>query len=354
MRFIGKEIDWYLAGLVITLSFFGLFHLYTLSTGDFYYFNRQLVWIGIGIFLLFFFSSVSADFISKLTPFAYLAAIFLLVVVLFKGEITYGARRWLQIGAVEFQPSEFAKAILILSLAKLLSDREHIGWKLIFLSLFLTVPFLILIAAQPDLGMALIFAIIWLIVLFAAGTSLFKFFSLVGVICACFPLSYFFFLHSYQRARILTFLYPRKDPLGAGWSALQSKIALGSGGLFGKGIGEAAHTQLRYLPQPFTDFIFSSIGEEWGFVGTALVIVVYVIIVARGALIALRSGNSFSGLFATGFTSLIVFQAFVNIGMASGILPVTGIPLPYISYGGSSTILFLSGVGIMLALNRKE
>jgi len=353
MRFTKDRIDWYLMISVIALSFWSVFHLYTLSGEQFYYFNRQLIWVLSGTFLLFLFSLVPSSFLSKLTPLAYLLIIVLLVVVFTKGEIAYGARRWLRIGGIEFQPSEFAKIVLILSLAKLLGERRYIGWKMIFFSLVLTLPFSILTAVQPDLGTALIFVCLWLIILFISGVSLLKFLTLIGTISAFFPFLYFFLLQPYQKMRVLTFLNPQRDPMGTGWSTLQSKIALGSGCIFGKGIGEAAHTQLKYLPQPFTDFIFSSIGEEWGFIGSLMVIAVYSIVVTRGILIALKKGKSFTGLFAVGFTSLIALQAFVNIGMVSGILPVVGIPLPFISYGGSSTFLFLSGVGILLSFNKE-
>jgi len=349
-----RKIDWYLLGSTAILSCWSIFHLYTLSTdGSYYYFYRQLIWVGSGLFFLFLFYLLPTTTWSRLTYLAYLFITIFLIGVLIKGESAYGARRWLEIGWIGFQPSEFAKIVLIGSLAKIMADRKEVGWKIIFLSFFLTLIFSFLIAAQPDLGTASILVCLWLIILFISGVSLRRFLIILGAIFAVFPLSYFFLLRPYQKLRILTFLDPQRDPLGAGWSSLQSKIALGSGGILGKGIGGAAHTQLKYLPQPFTDFIFSSIGEEWGFIGTVLIMSIYFIIIMRGIDLALRKGKSFAGLFAGGFTALIALQAFINMGMASGIIPVTGVPLPFISYGGSSTLLFLSGMGILLAFNRE-
>lgn len=353
MWFSKKKIDWYLILPTLFLLFWSVIHLYTICIDtSYYYFQRQLIWVGIGIFLLFFFYLLPNTIWFKLSYIAYVVIVFLLVIVLIKGEVTYGAKRWLEIGFTRFQPSEFAKLVLILSLARILSDRKEIGWKIIGVSFLLTLLLSFLIAFQPDLGTALIFLFLWLVFLFVSGISLRKFLILLGILIASFPLSYVFLL-PYQKMRILAFLKPQTDPLGAGWSSLQSKIALGSGGLLGRGIGGAAHTQLRYLPQPYTDFIFSSIGEEWGFIGVLIIMIAYIVIVIRGISLALREGNSFSGLFTAGFTILIVIQAFINMGMASGIIPVTGVPLPFLSYGGSSIFLFLSGMGIVLSFSKE-
>lgn len=303
--------------------------------------------------IIFFFYLVPPLVWSKIAYFGYVAAAIFLVLVLVFGESVYGARRWLQLGPLVFQPSEFAKISLIILLSKLFSNRKQVSWTVILLSFSFTILFFLLIAAQPDLGSALIIFSLWLVILFASGVPMRKFFILVGALFASFPVFYNF-LEPYQKQRIISFFKPHQDPLGTGWSSLQSKIALGSGKILGKGIGEAAHTKLKYLPQPFTDFIFSSIGEEWGFIGITVMIIAYIFIIARGIGIALRESSSFYGFFAAGFTALIVVQGFINMGMASGIMPVTGTPLPFISYGGSSTILFLSGMGILLAIARQE
>lgn len=349
-----KKIDKYLLMPTLLLLAWGLFHFYIISIdGSYYYFQRQLIWVALGFFFLFLFCFIPVKLWSKLAYIIFLATVILLALVLIRGEVVFGARRWLEIGLVRLQPSEFAKIALIITLSRLLAKREQIKWNIACLSFVLTLPLFILIAAQPDLGTAFIIFSIWLILLFASGISLRRFVAILGIIAAFIPISYNL-LQPYQKMRIMSFLNPYQDPLGAGWSSLQSKIALGSGMLFGKEIGEAAHTKLRYLPQPFTDFIFSSMGEQWGFIGVLMLITAYAIIVVRGILIALSKGNSFPGLLATGVTTLIAIQAFVNMGMASGIIPVIGIPLPFISYGGSSTILFLSGIGILLAISKEK
>jgi len=348
-----RKIDKYLLVATLVLTFWSIFHLYTISAeGSWYYFQRQLIWISCGIFFLFLFCYLPTQIWSRSAYFIYLVAAVLLIVVILKGEPVHGARRWLEVGLLRFQPSEVAKIALILSLSKMLATQDEIKWKTILLSSLLTIIFSFLIAIQPDLGTSLILFSIWLVLLFVGGISLRKFFILTGAIITLFPIFYSF-LRPYQKMRILTYLNPQKDPLGAGWSSLQSKITLGSGRLLGKGIGGATHTKLKYLPQPLTDFIFSSMGEEWGFVGITLIITAYLIIISRGVYLALRKSNSFSGLFAAGFTVLIALQAFINMGMASGIMPVTGVPLPLISYGGSSILLFLSGIGILLAISRE-
>lgn len=354
MQFYKRKVDKYLLISILFLVLWGLFHLYTISIGGSgYYFHRQLIWVAGGILLLFSFRLVPADMWSRLAYFMYAGTAFFLVLVLIMGERIYGARRWLEIGFVGFQPSELAKITLIILLCKLLANQDRVSWKKVFLSFLLTAFFFFLIAIQPDLGTALIVFSVWLIILIASGISLKKFFIVMGAILASIPVFYTF-LRPYQKMRILSFFGSDKDPLGAGWSSLQSEIALGSGKLLGKGMGGAAHTKLKYLPQPFTDFIFSSIGEEWGFMGVAIMVTAYLIIVVRGTYLALRKGNSFAGLFATGFTALVAIQTFANMAMASGIIPVIGVPLPFISYGGSSTILFLSGMGVLLAISRKE
>ena len=354
MRILKKEFDIYVIVPTICLCLWGLFHLYTISLEDsYYYFERQAIWLCFGIFFLFLFSFFPKEVWSRLSYLVYTATVFFLVLVIVKGSAIYGAKRWLDIGFFNFQPSELAKLSLILALSKILSGKERIGWKNILLSFILASLFFFLIAVQPDLGTALIVFSLWLILLFLSGISLKSFFVLIGTILASLPIFYLF-LRPYQKLRILTYLNLHKDPLGAGWSSLQSKIAIGSGRIFGKGIGGAAHTKLKYLPQPLTDFIFSSIGEEWGFIGVSLLIVAYVMIILRGLSFALREGKSFSGLFAAGFVTLIAVQAFINMGMASGIIPVTGVPLPFVSYGGSSLLVFLSGTGILLSLSREE
>jgi len=346
------KMDWPIFLSVVALAIGSLFHLYTVSFPEQgYYFFRQMIWIAIGMGFLFLFFLFKVSFWEKISYFLYGVIFILLVVVLFKGEGAH-AHRWLRIGKISFQPSEFAKLALIFVLAKVLAKEEEVGWRKVIISLCFTFPFLILVAVEPDLGSALLFLPLWLGMLILAGISWKRFFLIVAAGLALFPFS-FFTLRPYQKMRILTFLNPARDPLGSGWSVLQSKIALGSGGLMGKGFKGAVHTQLRFLSRPFTDFIFASVGEEWGFIGVVIVLGLYFIIISRTVKISLENGRSFAGLLSGGMAILVFSQVFVNVGMTAGIMPVTGMPLPLISYGGSSTIMFLSGMGILLSLKRR-
>lgn len=347
-----KEYDWIIFLSVLILIGVGLFHLYTLTfPSKIYYFFRQITWIGIGMGLLFLFSFLKVNLWKKIAYIFYGITVFLLVLVLFKGKGVYGARRWLAIGAFSMQPSELAKLSLIFVISRLISDKD-IGWREVILSFGITLVLLILIAKQPDMGSTLIFLFLWIGMLFLAGLSRKKFLVLMGSILCFIPLFYFF-LHPYQKMRILTFLNPGRDPLGAGWSSLQSKITLGSGKLIGKGMGKALHSQLKFLPQPFTDFIFATVGEQWGFIGTSFILGLYFIIIFKALKLSKNNGSSFSGLVSGGISILIFLQVFINIGMTTGIMPITGIPLPLLSYGGSSAIMFLLEIGILLAIERE-
>jgi len=347
-----KEYDWIIFFSVLVLIGASLFHLYTLTfPSKVYYFFRQITWIGIGIGLLFLFSFLKVNLWKKIAYVFYGITVILLVLVLFKGKGVYGARRWLEIGTFSIQPSELAKLSLIFVISRLISSKD-IGWREVVLSLGITLVFLILIAKQPDMGSALIFPLLWIGMLFLAGLSWKKFLTLTGSILCFLPLFYFF-LRPYQKVRILTFLNPGRDPLGAGWSSLQSKITLGSGRLIGKGMGKALHSQLKFLPQPFTDFIFATVGEQWGFIGTFFISGLYFIIIFKALKLSKDNGPSFMGLVSGGISILIFLQVFINIGMTAGIMPITGMPLPLLSYGGSSAIMFLSEIGILLAIKRE-
>ncbi|MFQ6067064.1 MAG: rod shape-determining protein RodA [bacterium] len=347
-----RPYDWLLLLVVLGLSLGGLFHLYTISFAhQSYYFFRQIAWVGIGVGLLFLFSYLRISFWEKVAYPFYLTILITLLLVLFRGEGAHGAQRWLKLGIFSFQPSEFAKLSLIIVLAKLLGTKDNIGWRQIALSFCFIFPFLVLVGIQPDLGSALIFLPLWLAMLFLAGVSLGRLLVVLGIGTSSVPLFYLF-LRPYQKMRILAFLDPGRDPLGTGWAALQSKIALGSGKLMGKGIGGALHTQLSFLPQPFTDFVFASIGEEWGFIGTGVLLGLYFLIVTRGIKIARQSTSGFTRLVSGGVITLLFFQVFITVGMAAGIMPVTGMPLPLVSYGGSSIIMFLLGIGLLLSVKR--
>jgi len=352
ITFTSRKYDVVILLAAIALAVGGLFHLWTITNpGETYYLFRQIIWVGVGISVMFFFSYLKISFWQKGAYFFYVIILFFLLLVLFKEEGVYGAQRWFRIRIIGFQPSEFAKLILIIIWAKLLAGKEKINKKQITLSFCFTLIFLILVALQPDLGSALILVPLWLATLFLAGISLKGILTILGIGSLSLPFSYFF-LHPYQKARILTFLNPGRDPLGTGWNILQSKITLGSGRLIGKGLGGAVHTQLSFLPRPFTDFVLATIGEEWGFMGILILLGLYFIIIFRGIRIVQQESDNFAKLLGVGIVILLFLQVFINVGMVVGIMPVTGIPLPLVSYGGSSTIMFFSGIGILLGISR--
>ncbi len=280
----------------------------------------------------------------------------LLIAVMLVGHSALGAQRWIQLGPITLQPSEFAKLIMIISLASLLEDK--IGklntlHDLLPVGLFVGVPF-ILVMKQPDLGTSLVFIAIFLGMIFACGVNLKLLGGLFAAGLAIIPLLWMFVLKEYQKMRIMVFLDPNVDPLGSGYHIIQSEIAIGSGMLFGKGLFSGTQSQLNFLPENHTDFIFAVVGEELGFIGVALLLFLYLVILWRGMRIAQDASDTFGMLIAVGITSMLAFHVLVNIGMTMGIMPVTGIPLPLMSYGVSSLTTNLMAIVILLNIHMKK
>lgn len=343
-----SDLDWVFVGSALLLSLLGLFQIYTLSPHHF--FPRQLSWVGIGTFLLFLFSQLRKENWQKLTYPLYFLSLLFLLLVLYQGKGESGAHRWLRVGKIGFQPSELVKLSLLLVLSDIFT-REKVGVSSIVTSFFFILPPSILVAVQPDMGTALIFPLLWFAYLFLSGVSLKILLGIGGAGVSFAPILYLF-LKPYQKRRLAIFFNPGEDPLGAGWHILQSKIAIGSGKILGKGVREATQAHLRFLPQPATDFIYASWCEQWGFIGASVLFALYLTFVYRGIKTGMEKGRSFGGLFALGFIFLVFLQTFVNIGMSTGLLPVTGVPLPFFSYGGTSTIIFLAGTGIVAKRDR--
>lgn len=315
---------------------------------------KQLIWVAAGA--LFLLVIANMDYL-KILDYAYFAyavnLAFLVFLLLFGGE-RYGARRWIDLGPVSIQPSEFVKITVILALAAFLGERrEKIGTLKNFIGAILIVmPAILLIFLQPDLGTALVLIPILFAVLFVCGEKI----KYIGTSAALGLLSmpvFWSLLKGYQKTRLMVFINPNLDPLGAGYTIIQSKIAIGSGGLFGKGFLNGTQSYLKFLPERHTDFIFSVIGEEWGFVGALLLIALYTLVIMRGIKIMSTSGNIYGKAIAAGVVTLIAFQVIVNISMTIGLMPVVGLPLPVISYGGSNTIATLIGAGFLLSISRK-
>lgn len=322
-------------------------------------FQKQLLWLGVGFFVMLFLWHCDYHHLKTMIIPLYILGVCSLVFVLVLGRSIMGAQRWLSFGFFSFQPSEMAKIILIMSLAGYFSHQSahHVRKSLSKASFSqsvgvpLAATFLLagLILIQPDLGTAIVFLFLYLALSFVAGVR-FRYLFGLGVAGLCALPFFWHFLKDYQKSRLLVFLNPNIDPLGAGYTVIQSKIAIGSGLFFGRGWMAGTQSQLNFLAERHTDFIFSVIGEEWGFLGSFLLLLLYGLLILTALTIASRAKDLFGRLLATGIASLIFFQVFVNISMNVGMCPVVGLPLPFISYGGSSLVISLAAVGILLSV----
>ncbi len=355
-----KNFDPLLIILPLAICGLGLFFLYSASRGmqqikgiDFTL--RQIMWILVSILALIV--TINIDF-RRILDWAYLYYIIIalvLIALLFIGGARMGARRWLNIGWLTFQPSEFAKLILILILTFYLGNNRYSvrSSKNFLMALLITGLLFILIVKEPDLGSAIALLPIMFAMLLAANIPL-KF-ILGSILLGGFASPLFWnFLKDYQKRRLLVFLNPNMDPLGAGYTVIQSKIAIGSGGLFGKGWMSGTQNQLNFLPERHTDFIFSVVGEEWGFAGSLLVIILFCLLIVRVLAVAERTNDFHGRLLVTGIAAMLFFQAAVNIAMTAGLMPVVGIPLPLISYGGSSLITTWLSIALVINVDMRR
>lgn len=351
-----ENLDFTLLFATVFLCFYGLLIVYSstrleiMGESDPYFFvKRQSLWMLLGFLFLpiiIFFDYHNLERYSKVI---YFGAIVLLIMVIISGRSTYGARRWLAIGPFDFQPSEFAKIALIAFLADFLAkNKPKLDNFFYYLLPFAYTGLLILLVfMQPDLGTSLVYLAILIIMLFVVGVKIkYLVFTFLAALSSI-PLLWIF-LKDYQKNRLILFLNPNLDPLGGGYNVIQSRIAIGSGGFLGTGIFSGLQSQLNFLPAQHTDFIFSVIGEELGFVGTLLLLGLFAIILWRGIKIALEARDLLGTLLATGAVSFFFFHIVVNIGMTMGMLPATGLPLPFLSYGGSFMISNLIVIGILI------
>jgi len=346
-----KDYDWFLATVVFILSAIGLISIYSvdLSRGeDLYYFPTQLTALIIGFFLMLIAGGTHINFYRYSALIFFIFAVILLVAVLFFGVSVRGTTGWFRLAGFSFQPVEAAKVGLIIFLAWWVDrhNRHFDRWQFVLTSGLIALFVVLPVMFQPDLGSALVLLSIWLLLLLIVGTKkryiFFLFISFLTI--ACF--FWFLLLKDYQKDRLLIFLYPESDPLGSGYNVTQSIIAIGAGNFFGRGLGFGSQSQLHFLPEAQTDFIFSVIAEELGFVGVTIVISLYFLIFWRLLKIAQKAKNDFSAYLVIGIFSLFFIQLTFNLGGATGLLPVTGVTLPFLSYGGSSLIInyFLLGI----------
>lgn len=308
---------------------------------------QQLIFSIVGLFFFFVVSQLDIHTLTNFSKHAYFLIIFLLITVLIVGFETRGTLRWIPLGIFNIQPSEFAKPVLIIFLAKFWSENLP-TWKNIFKSLLWVLPIFILIFRQPDLGSALTIVAIWLGVLFAAKITVKKIIIMILIASLTIPLSWTI-LHDYQKQRIVSFLAPQSDPLGRGYNLIQSTIAVGSGQFLGRGLGRGTQSRLQFLPEFRTDFIFASIAEELGLLGTSLILSLYFFLIVYSLTLASKISDPAHLLAIVGVVSMLLFQTVVNIGMNMGLLPITGITLPLISYGGSSLVSTFICLGLISA-----
>lgn len=336
---------------ILALTVFGLFILYSAGNKNAQVIFHQLGSLGSAFVLMFILAQIPPHKYRTAAPWIFAITVFLLLVVLGVGVVGQGAQRWLNLGIFRFQPSELVKIALPMMLAWYFKDKNLPPRpKVLVVSLIILIVPVMITAKQPDLGTAIIIFVTGVFVLFLTGINWKWIVGTIAAIAITVP-TLWFVLHDYQRDRILTFIKPESDQLGRGYQIIQSKIAIGSGGFWGKGWLLGSQTHLQFLPAHSTDFIFAVCGEELGFIGCVFLLLIFFYIVGRGLYISARAQDTFTRLLAGSLTLMFFLSAFVNISMVIGLLPVVGLPLPLISYGGSSMVTLMAGFGIIMSIH---
>jgi len=356
------KIDIPLLFLIVIIAAFGLLILYSSSGGSLSPVYRHLTHLALATCVMLVVAQIPPLYMKRSAPILMVIGIFLLIMVLFFGSSGGGAQRWLNLGLVKFQPSELMKVIVPIAISSILSEQTlppRVVPTLISLGVITIV--VLLIAKQPDLGTSLLIGASGIYVLFFSGVSIkllnnswLNFGLLLSLASGGLYIAWNYLLMAYQKNRILTFFNPESDPLGSGYHILQSKIAIGSGGLTGKGLRQGSQSQLDFLPEDSTDFIFAVLAEELGFLGVLLLLLMYGLIIYRCFSLSLRCEDNFSKLLGTSLSMIFFTYVFVNIGMVSGLLPIVGIPLPLVSYGGSSLITLMTSFGIIMSIHKHK
>lgn len=354
------HLDWTLIIIVLIISILGIFNIYSATYPhqgiSKYLYLKQAYWVLLGFGLLILTLSFDYRLFLRLAYPIFAICLLLLLLVIFWGRITSGSQRWLHLGFLSFQPSELTKLALILVLTRFFTRPENTpekNFRDLFISLsFLGLPFF-LVFKQPDLGTAVIMSLIFVSLIAFIGFPLRAWVLLGGLATALIPIMWQF-LKDYQKKRLLTFINPEFDPLKTGYHIIQSKIAIGSGSFWGKGFLKGTQSQLHFIPEQHTDFIFSVFAEEWGFVGCLLLLFLMFFLISKGIDIAYSARERAGMILALGITAMIFWQVFINIGMVLGIVPVVGIPLPLFSYGGTSVVTTMVGIGILINIKMRR
>ena len=349
--FFRLHIDSVLLTLILAVAIFGFFVLYSAGNQSTGLITRQAIRLGIALGVMFVVAQIPPKFIRIWSPFLFIVGLGMLVAVVYVGDVGKGAKRWLDLGFMRFQPSELMKLAVPMMIAWYLHFRAlpaKFSVNVVAVTL-IAIP-TALISIQPDLGTALLIAASGIFIVLLAGLSLrlILFSTCIGLIAA--PIYWFTLMKEYQKTRVLTLLNPENDPLGSGYHIIQSKIAIGSGGIFGKGWLNGTQGQLEFLPERTTDFIFAVLGEEFGLMGLLILLFVYALIIIRGLVIASQANDTYERLLAGSISLTFFVYVFVNTGMVTGLLPVVGVPLPLISYGGTSMVTLMAGFGILMSI----
>jgi rod shape determining protein RodA len=358
-RTIFKRIDWNLVLFVLALNIVGLFNLYSATHGPHSQdiqslFMNQLIWLGAGWSLFFIFTFIDYQFVSRVAYFIYFLNLGAVLYVTFFGAVALGAQRWIDLGFMRYQPSETMKLAMIMVFAKTLSHKRTDGkgmgirdlaWPVILMG----IPFF-LIVKQPELGTAMLIGLIsgTMLLFMKVRRWILAVLVISGTVAA--PIAWTYALRDYQKARIVNFISPTNDPRGSGYNSIQSKIAVGSGRFFGKGFRKGTQSQLEFLPERHTDFIYSVLSEEFGLIGSVLVLSLFCWLFLIMVRIASTSRDKFGAVLTVGVLSYIFWHMFINMGMVIGLLPIVGVPLPLLSYGGSSMLTTMTGLGLVSAV----
>ncbi|MAE52443.1 MAG: rod shape-determining protein RodA [Micavibrio sp.] len=349
-----SNINWGLLALIVMITGVGVACLYSAAGGDFHpWASKHIMRFGMGLVILFFVAIINIRWWYKLTWPIYFLGLFLLIVVEIMGHVGMGAQRWIDLGIMKLQPSELMKIAVVMALARYLHAATPDDMRSIR---FLIVPVVIIfipvgmVLLQPDLGTSLMIVTAGAAMLFMAGAPIWMFLTAIGAVVVSIPIAWQF-LHEYQKNRVRTFLNPESDPLGAGYHITQSKIALGSGGIDGKGFLQGTQSHLNFLPEKQTDFIFTLWAEEWGLAGGLFLLILFGLVFIYGLYIAMRSRHNYGRYLALGLSVNFSLYVFINIAMVMGLIPVVGAPLPLVSYGGTAMLAVMIGFGLMISCN---
>ena len=355
----GPSVDWNFLGTAVVLALIGVLLVYSAT----YYSEpslgtakKQLLWVGIGIALMIAFMVVDYHVLFDIAPILYGIGIILLLYLMVFGRLTANVRSWIHIAGFQFQPSEFMKLFTALMVARFFdsNDRAYLDFRSFLIVMgIITLP-VGMIIIQPDFGTAASFFPLYAVAMFFGGIRARVWAAMILLVAIALPVGWFAFLKPYQKERVMIFLNPERDPLGSGYQVTQAKIAIGSGGINGKGFRHGTQAKLEFLPARHTDFIFAVLGEEWGFIGVIIVLGLYLFLVIQALNFAKQARDRGGTFLIICLISFIIFHVLINVSMQIGILPTTGIPLPLISYGGSSTMMFFIAIGLILNVDMRR